>query len=83
MVLDTPLTLHHLCLEVRKHLWMQLEEYMNRLDYAKLTLGYAFKEGQWDGDIDNMTDEEIIVEADRLEVQEQYSYDKWKEEQSE
>ena len=52
---------------------------MNRLDYAKLTLGYAFKEGQWDGDIDSMSDEEIIKEADRLEEQEQYSYDKWKE----
>ena len=56
---------------------------MNRLDYARLTLGYAFKEGQWDGDIDSMTDEEIIKEADRLEEQEQYSYDKWKEEQNE
>ena len=55
---------------------------MNRLDYAKLTLGYAFKEGQWDGDIGSMTDEEIIKEADYLEEKEQFSYDQWKEDQN-
>ena len=52
---------------------------MNRLDYAKLTLGYAFKEGQWDGDIDSMTVKEIIEEADHLESKADYLYDQWKE----
>ena len=52
---------------------------MTELEFAKQTLGYAFKEGQWDGDMGSLTDEEIIEEADHLEERAEAAYDQWKE----
>ena len=58
---------------------MQLEEYMTRIEWAKEYLGVAFEQGQWDGDINDMTVKEIIEAADHLESKADYLYDQWKE----
>ena len=49
------------------------------IEEAKEYLSTAFHQGQWDGDINDMTDKEIIEASDHMETHADWAYEQWKE----